>query len=157
MPCKQNTFHLWQGKVLSNGVLHPLKSVTQASRSLIPQVSKIKEGLCIFWTSLKTMSNHFRGISFEVRCYRFLKLWLGIFNRVLIAFQHTTLFMGFSTQWTWIWVNFGRQRRTEKPGILQSMGSQTVGHDLVTQQHIALCLFPAYNKKISKKMVWSFC
>ena len=27
-----------------------------------------------------------------------------------------------------------RQWRTEEPGMLQSMGSQTVGHDLVTEQ-----------------------
>ena len=28
----------------------------------------------------------------------------------------------------------GRQLRTGKPGVLQSMGSQRVGHDLVTEQ-----------------------
>ena len=28
------------------------------------------------------------------------------------------------TQWTWIWANSRRQWRTEKPGVLQSMGSQ---------------------------------
>ena len=29
------------------------------------------------------------------------------------------------TQWTWIWTNLGRQWRTEGPGMLQSMGSQS--------------------------------
>ena len=33
-------------------------------------------------------------------------------------------------QWTWIWVNSGRQWRTEDPGMLQSMGSQRVGYNL---------------------------
>ena len=28
-----------------------------------------------------------------------------------------------STQWTWVWTNHGRQWRTGKPGVLQSMGS----------------------------------
>ena len=28
-------------------------------------------------------------------------------------------------QWTWIWANSGRQRRTGKPGVLQSMRSQS--------------------------------
>ena len=37
------------------------------------------------------------------------------------------------TQCTWIWAIFGKQWRTEEPGVLQSMGSQTVGHDLVTK------------------------
>ena len=38
------------------------------------------------------------------------------------------------TQRTWIWTNSGRQWRTEEPGVLQSMGSQKVRHDLVTKQ-----------------------
>ena len=29
------------------------------------------------------------------------------------------------TQWTWVWANYGRQWRTGKPGMLQSMGSQS--------------------------------
>ena len=33
------------------------------------------------------------------------------------------------TQWKWVWANSGRQWRTGKPGILQSMGSQRVGHN----------------------------
>ena len=28
------------------------------------------------------------------------------------------------TQWTWVWANFGRQWRTEEPGVLQSMWLQ---------------------------------
>ena len=30
-----------------------------------------------------------------------------------------------STQWTWVWANSRRQWRTRKPGVLQSMGSQS--------------------------------
>ena len=37
-------------------------------------------------------------------------------------------------QWTQIWANSGRQWRTRKPGGLQSVMLQRVGHDLVTQQ-----------------------
>ena len=36
------------------------------------------------------------------------------------------------TQWTWVWANSGRWWRTWKPGVLQSMGSQRVGHDWAT-------------------------
>ena len=32
--------------------------------------------------------------------------------------------MASSTQWTWVWANSGRQWRTRKPGVLQSLGSQ---------------------------------
>ena len=33
------------------------------------------------------------------------------------------------TQWTWVWVSSMSWWWTGKPGILQSMGSQTIGHD----------------------------
>ena len=35
---------------------------------------------------------------------------------------------------TWVWPNSRRQWRTGKPGVLQFMGSQRVGHDLATEQ-----------------------
>ena len=38
------------------------------------------------------------------------------------------------TQWTWVWASCGRWWRTGKPGVLQSTGSQRVGHDWVTEQ-----------------------
>ena len=38
------------------------------------------------------------------------------------------------TQWTWIWAELGRQRRTQKPGKLRSMGSQRIRHDRATEQ-----------------------
>ena len=37
--------------------------------------------------------------------------------------------MASSTQWTCVWANSGRWWRTGKPGMLQSVGSQRVGHD----------------------------
>ena len=40
------------------------------------------------------------------------------------------------TQWTWVWVSSRRLWRTGKTGKLQSMGSQRVGHDSVTEQQL---------------------
>ena len=37
------------------------------------------------------------------------------------------------TRWTWVWVNSGGCWWTERPGVLQSMGSQTVGHNWATE------------------------
>ena len=37
------------------------------------------------------------------------------------------------TQWTWVWVNSRSWWWPGRPGMLQSMGSQRVGHDLVTK------------------------
>ena len=42
------------------------------------------------------------------------------------------------TQWTWDWVSSGNLWRTGKPGMLQSMGLQRVGHDWVTELNWAL-------------------
>ena len=37
------------------------------------------------------------------------------------------------TQWTWFWANSVRWWSTGKPGVLQSMASQRLGHDWVTE------------------------
>ena len=37
------------------------------------------------------------------------------------------------TQWTWVWVNSGSWWWTGKPGMLQFMGSQRVGHNWATE------------------------
>ena len=37
------------------------------------------------------------------------------------------------TQWTWVWVSSESWWWTGKPGMLQSMGSQRVGHDCMTE------------------------
>jgi len=37
------------------------------------------------------------------------------------------------TQWTWVWVNSGSWWWTGRPGVLQSMGSQIVGHNWTEQ------------------------
>ena len=41
--------------------------------------------------------------------------------------------MASPAQWTWAWVNSGSWWWTGKPGVLQSMGSQRVGHDWATE------------------------
>ena len=41
--------------------------------------------------------------------------------------------MALSTQWTWVWVSSRSWWRTVRPGVLQSMGSQSVGYDWVTE------------------------
>ena len=48
--------------------------------------------------------------------------------------------MASPTQWTWVWVNSGSWWWTGRPGVLQSMGSQTVGHDWVTELCVCVCV-----------------
>ena len=42
------------------------------------------------------------------------------------------------TRWTWVWASFESWWWTGKLGVLQSMGSQSVGHNWVTEQTIEL-------------------
>ena len=41
--------------------------------------------------------------------------------------------MASQTRWTWVWVNSRRWWWTGRPGMLQFMGSQRVGHDWATE------------------------
>ena len=41
--------------------------------------------------------------------------------------------MASPAQWTLVWASSGRRWRTGKPGMLQSLGSQRVRHDLATE------------------------
>ena len=41
--------------------------------------------------------------------------------------------MASPTRWMWVWVNSGSWWWTGRPGVLQFMGSQRVGHDWVTE------------------------
>ena len=41
--------------------------------------------------------------------------------------------MASPTQWTWVWVNSRSWWWTGRPGMLQSRGSQRVGHDWATE------------------------
>ena len=50
------------------------------------------------------------------------------------------------TQWTWVWASSGSWWWTGRPGVLQTMGSQRVRHDWVTeqQQNTPLLMFNLY-------------
>ena len=53
-------------------------------------------------------------------------------------------------QWTWVWVDSGSWWWTGRPGVLQSIGSQRVGHDWETELNWtkwALCLVSAFGLK----------
>ena len=54
------------------------------------------------------------------------------------------------TRWTWVWVNSGSWWWTKRPGVLQFMGLQRVGHDCMTE------LNPAYtlNKQGDNIQPW---
>ena len=48
--------------------------------------------------------------------------------------------MASPTRWTWLWASSGNWWWTGKPAMLQSLGSQRVGHDWVTELNCTLSL-----------------
>ena len=54
------------------------------------------------------------------------------------VFKKLDGWMASSTQGAWVWANSRRQWRTGKPGVLQSIGLQRVGHNWVPEQTIRL-------------------
>ena len=58
------------------------------------------------------------------------------------------------TQWTWVWVDSGRWWWTGRPGVLQFMGSQRVGHDWVTELNESLPNVLEAKKENSRKRGW---
>ena len=48
--------------------------------------------------------------------------------------ENEMCWMASPTEWTWVWASSRRWLWTGKPGMLQSMGSQRVKHNWVTEQ-----------------------
>ena len=59
--------------------------------------------------------------------------------------------MASPTPWTWVWVNSRSWWWTGRPGLLQFMGSQRVGHDWATELNWKLQENKWKNKKKQKK------
>ena len=61
-------------------------------------------------------------------------LWLsGSWRSFFVQFRGWDGWMASPTQWTWVWVKSGSWWWTGRPGKLQFMGSQRVGHDWETE------------------------
>ena len=58
---------------------------------------------------------------------------LSLYLKFLFPLQNLSLHSvssgHLSVQWTWVWANSGKQWRTGKPGMLQSVGLQRVRHN----------------------------
>ena len=61
--------------------------------------------------------------------------------------------MASPTRWTWVWISSGSWCWTGKPGALQSMGSQRVGHNWATELNWKLMIWFRYKRGID----WATC
>ena len=59
------------------------------------------------------------------------------------------------TQWKWIWVNSGSWWWTGRPGVLHSMGLQTVRHDWVNEVNWTEGGLVALSLNIFHNLLWS--
>jgi len=66
--------------------------------------------------------------------------------------------MASPTQWTWVWANSRRWWRTGKPGVLQFMGSQRIGNDLMSEQQLENAIWgfivSTVQRSIQYKLYW---
>ena len=90
-------------------------------KEISPEYSS--EGRCWSWSS-NTLATSFKELTHLKRpwCWERLKAGEG-------DDRGWDGWMASLTQWTWIWVGFRSWWWTERPGVLQSMGSQRVRHD----------------------------
>ena len=155
---------------------------------MIPQ--RLRRLLRVSWTArrsnqsiLKEIKPEFslEGLALRLKFQYFATLWKGptywqrpwCWERLRAGGEEGDRgwdgLMASLTQWTWVWVNSRSWWRTRKPGVLQSMGSQRVRRDLVTEQQevfqkqesISLSLqAPAYSSNITEgvlflSLLWS--
>ena len=62
--------------------------------------------------------------------------------------------MASPTRWTWVWVNSRNWWWIGRPGVLQFMGSQRVGHDWVTERNWTVI---SWNYKLKCKNIKLLC
>ena len=62
--------------------------------------------------------------------------------------------MASPTQWTWVWVNSSSWWWTGRPGMLEFMGSQRVGHDWATELNWTESEF-CHHQNWSKILIWT--
>ena len=74
---------------------------------------------CWSWNSKSEELTHLKRSG----CWERLRAWGEGDNRGWDGW------MASSTQWTWVWVSSGSWWWTGRPGVLQSMGLQIVGHN----------------------------
>ena len=65
--------------------------------------------------------------------------------------------MASQTLWTWVWVSSRSWWWTGKPDVLQSMGSQRVGHDWETEPNWLNKTYWSLHVSFFSANIWSYC
>ena len=122
-----DAFELWSWRRL-------LKIPWIAKRSKQSILKEINPGYSLGGLMLKLKFQYFGHLMLRAKSLKRPWCWERLRAGGKVGDRGWDGWMTSLTQWTWIWANFGRQSRTRKPGLLQSVGSPRARHDLVTEQ-----------------------
>ena len=121
-----DAFELWCWRRL-------LRVPWTARRSNQSILKEISPGISLEGMMLKLKLQYFGHLIRRVDSLEKTLMLGGIWGRRRRDDRGWDGWMASRTQWTWIWVNSGSWWWTGRPGVLQFMGSQRVGHDWATE------------------------
>ena len=120
---RTDAFELWCWRRL----LRVPWTARRSSQSILKEISpEYSLERLMLKLKLQYLATWFKELTHWKRSWCWKRLKAGeVFNR--------DGWMASPTQWTWVWASSGSWWWTGKPGVLQSMGLQRVGHDWVTE------------------------
>ena len=110
-----------------------LESLLTARRSNQSILKEIRPGCSLEGLRLKLKLQYFGHLMRRADSLEKTLMLGGIGGRRRRGWQRMRWVDGIPTRWTWVWVNSVSWCRTGRPGVLRFMGSQSVGHDWVTE------------------------
>ena len=123
---KVDAFELWCWRRL-------LRVPWTARRSNQSILKEISPGCSLEGLMLKLKLQYFGRLMWRVDSLEKTLMLGGIGGRRRRGQQRMRCWMASPTQWTWVWVDSGSWWWTGRPGVVQSMGSQSVGHYWATE------------------------
>ena len=124
-----DAFELWCWRRLSRAPW----TARRSNQSILKKIRKIFRRIFIGRTDVKLKLQYFGHLIRKTDSFEKTLMLGKIEGRRRKGRQRMRCWMASSTQWAWVWINPGSWWWTGRPGALQFMGSQTVGHDWVTE------------------------
>ena len=134
-----DAFELWCWRRL-------LRVPWTARRSNQSILKEISPGCSLEGLILKLKPQYFGHLMRRADSFKKTLMLGKIEGRMRRGWQRMS-WMASPTQWTWVWVDSRSWWWTGRPGVLQFMGSQRVGHDWATE----LNWKPYYTKALSNQ------
>ena len=136
-----DAFELWCWRRL-------LRVPWTARRSNQSILKKISPGCSLEGMMLKLKLQYFGHLTQRVDLWKRLWCWEGLEAGGRRDDRGWDGWMASPTWWAWIWVNSGRWWWTGRPGVLQFMGSQRVGHNWATELKVSFCHVMCHNQRL---------